>query len=126
MGSSSDGGVSALTLHIKNTHFSAIRCRICRVFVAESRAEMSRHVYRTHMYDKKFYNKQFLNLVISNQRASEKGRLNKGNHHHHHHLHHRHHQTMPTTDGSEKMENHVLKQQLQHLHSNQQNIYCIL
>jgi hypothetical protein len=57
------GGVSLLTSHIKNTHFKAIKCRICRVFVAESRAEMSRHVYRTHMYDKKFYTKQFRNLV---------------------------------------------------------------
>ena len=36
------------------------------MFVAESRAEMSRHVYRAHMYDKKFYTKQFNVNVFPN------------------------------------------------------------
>ena len=62
-GGSEGGGISLLTHHIKNTHFKAIQCRVCKVFVAESRAEMSRHVYRAHMYDKKFYTKQFLDSV---------------------------------------------------------------
>ena len=62
-----DSGISLLKRHINKTHFRGIQCRVCRVFVAESRAEMSRHVYRAHMYDKKFYTKQFNVNVFPNQ-----------------------------------------------------------
>ena len=110
-GSKGKGGVSLLASHIKNTHFRSIQCRVCKVFVAESRAEMSRHVYRTHMYDKKFYTKQFRDLVPNQTRRIAKIGTSQSIH--------------PASMNSVIESRSKLRNSQTHLH-HQQNIYCVL
>ena len=86
------------------------------MFVAESRAEMSRHVYRAHMYDKKFYTKQFRDSVI---KQTIKPTTTPTRHKFH-----------PATLGKGMGKAQVgSRRQQQHSQSNlqhPQNIYCIL
>ena len=118
--SSVSGGVSLLTSHIKNTHFKAIKCRICQVFVAESRAEMSRHVYRTHMYDKKFYTKQFSKLFLPHTTSNMKDSVASS------------HQQIHSATEVEKIDNKISgqlcpqQQDNQNNFSSHKNIYCAL
>ena len=109
-------GISLLTNHIRNTHFKAIQCRVCKIFVAESRAEMSRHVYRNHMYDKKFYTKQFRESVnIQHTKTTDSGTRRK--------IH-------PAVMGKFVGNNQFLPrrhhQKSQNDYHHQQNVYCVL
>ena len=114
--SSHGGGISLLTSHIRNTHFKAIQCRVCKVFVAESRAEMSRHVYRAHMYDKKFYTKQFRDLVQNQSTKNvDSGTRRKI-----------HPATMAKMVGNTQIGPRRHNQKSQNNFHHQQNVYCVL